>query len=125
MIIKFPLCEYNGLTVRVPCWVNELYREPVEWFAVQKWSSEKFILSPYSPNKQASENKAIFFTEKDKYHMISLICGKKLDEHLQTTNRLTDIENKLMVTKGGRGRTWAEGINQEFGNNRYTLLYIK
>ena len=30
-------------------------------------------------------------------------------------NRLTDIENKLMVTKGER----------EFGINRYTLLYIK
>ena len=30
-------------------------------------------------------------------------------------NRLTDTENKLMVTKGER----------EFGINRYTLLYIK
>ena len=32
--------------------------------------------------------------------------------------QLTDIENKLMVTKGGSGG----GINQEFGINRYTLL---
>ena len=35
-------------------------------------------------------------------------------------NRLTDIEDKLMVTKGERG-----GINWEFGTNRYTQLYIK
>ena len=33
-------------------------------------------------------------TEKDKYHMISLICG---------INRPTDIEKKLMVTKGESG----------------------
>ena len=35
-------------------------------------------------------------------------------------NRLTDRENKLMVTKWEGGQ-----INQEFGINRYTLLYIK
>ena len=37
-------------------------------------------------------------------------------------NRLTDIENKLMVTRGERD---GGGINWEFGINRYTLLYIK
>ena len=37
-------------------------------------------------------------------------------------NRLTDIENKLMVTKGERE---GGGINQEYGINRYKLLYIK
>ena len=31
------------------------------------------------------------------------------------------MENKLMVTKRER----EEGINWEFGINRYTLLYIK
>ena len=35
-------------------------------------------------------------------------------------NRLTDIESKLMVTKGDG---W--GINQEFGISRYKQLYIK
>ena len=44
------------------------------------------------------------------------------DEHTYKTNRLTDIENKLMVTKGERVRG---GINLEFGINRYTLLCIK
>ena len=42
--------------------------------------------------------------------------------YVQNRNRPTDIEDKLMVTKGERG--WGE-INQEFGINRYTLLYIK
>ena len=50
-------------------------------------------------------------TEKDKYHMMSLICAsKKLYKrtYLQNRNRLTDIENILVVTKGERG--WG-GIN--------------
>ena len=34
----------------------------------------------------------------------------------------TDIENKLMVTQRGRG--WV-GMSEEFGINRYTLLYVK
>ena len=41
---------------------------------------------------------------------------------LQNRNRLIDIENKLMVTKGER-RGWG-GINQEFGINKYTHYYI-
>ena len=40
---------------------------------------------------------------------------------VQNRNRLTDTENKLMVTKGAR-----EGRDKlGFGINRYTLLYIK
>ena len=44
------------------------------------------------------------------------------NELIYETNRLTDIENKLMVPKGrgGDGR-----INYEFGIKRYTLLYVK
>ena len=47
-------------------------------------------------------------TEKEKYCMILLICGiyKKLYKwtYLQNRNKLTDLENELMVTgeKGGR-----------------------
>ena len=47
--------------------------------------------------------------DKDKYHMILLICGiwkKKIQINLfPKRNRLTDIENKFMVTKGGSGGT--------------------
>ena len=42
--------------------------------------------------------------------------------YLQNRNRLTDIENKLMVTKGETGG--GGGINQELGMNIHTLLYI-
>ena len=64
-------------------------------------------------------------TEKDKYHVISLICRIYLKKwykwtYLQNKNRLTEIENKIMVTKGQAWRRW---INQEFGINIFTLLY--
>ena len=36
-------------------------------------------------------------------------------------NRVTDVENKLMVT---RGKSWG-GINWEIGIYTYTLLYKK
>ena len=41
--------------------------------------------------------------------------------YLQNRNRATDVENKLLVTRGKRG----EGINWEIGIDIYTLLYIK
>ena len=49
-------------------------------------------------------------TEKDKYDIISLICGnlKKKKDTNELINkpetRLTDLENEFMVTKGERGR---------------------
>ena len=46
-------------------------------------------------------------TEKDKYHMILLYKESKKKwykwTYLQNRNGLTDIKNKLMVTKGGWG----------------------
>ena len=40
-------------------------------------------------------------SQKDKYYMISLICGilKKIQMNLQ--KKIIDIENRLIVTKGG------------------------
>ena len=38
------------------------------------------------------------------------------------TNRLIDIENKLMVTKK---ETWRGGINQELEMNIHTVLYLR
>ena len=40
---------------------------------------------------------------------------------LQNRNRVTDVENKLTVTKGEKGG----GINWEIGIDIFTLLYIK
>ena len=46
-------------------------------------------------------------SEKDKYAMISLVCEikKKCNKLLNITkrNRLADIENKLVVTRGEKG----------------------
>ena len=44
-------------------------------------------------------------TDKDKYYIVSVTCGilkkKKYKwTYLQNRNRLTDIENNFMVTKG-------------------------
>ena len=51
-------------------------------------------------------------TEKDKYHMISMICGiqKKNDanEFIYKIEIYSHFDNKLMVTKGERG---GRGIN--------------
>ena len=44
-------------------------------------------------------------TEKDKYHMILLICGIKkngTNELTHKTERVRDTENKLTVTGGKR-----------------------
>ena len=63
-------------------------------------------------------------TEKVKYHSSVEFNFKKWYKwtYLQNRNRPTDIENKLMVTKR---ETWGGGINQEFGINIHTLLYIR
>ena len=43
-------------------------------------------------------------SEKNKYHMLSLICGveKMTRSYLQNRNRLTDLENTFKVAKGER-----------------------
>ena len=60
-----------------------------------------------------------------KTNIVLLICGifkKKIQMNLfRKIETLTDIENKLTVTKGKSSR----GINQKFGINIYTQLYIK
>ena len=47
---------------------------------------------------------------------------KDANELIYKANRLTDLENELMVTRGKRG---GGGINWEFGIDMYTLLYLK
>ena len=64
-------------------------------------------------------------SDKDKYHMIITYMWnlKKWYKrtYLHDRNRVTDVENKLMVTKGERGG----GINWEIGIDIHILLYIK
>ena len=50
-------------------------------------------------------------TEKGKYHVVSHVESnfKMIQTYLQNRNRLTEFENKLMVTKGHR---WGKGQNE-------------
>ena len=51
-------------------------------------------------------------TEREKYHMKSLICGlykEMIQMNLQNRKRLTDFENELMVVEGG-GRRASLGV---------------
>ena len=61
--------------------------------------------------------------EKDKYHIISLICEikKKKRTYLQNRNRPTDIESKVIFTKG------KEDEIDKLGDQNYhinTTIYI-
>ena len=64
-------------------------------------------------------------SDRDKYHMILLICGiffKGYKSTYRKRNKFTDLEIKLMVFKGERCQG---GINWEFGIDIHTLLYLK
>ena len=57
-------------------------------------------------------------TVKDKYHMISLICGlflKRIQMNLFAEQKQTDFE-KLIVIKGDRWRWWTGGLKQAYAH---------
>ena len=59
--------------------------------------------------------------EKDKYHMISLICGiLNMAQMNLSTKQDTDIENRLVVAMGREG---VEGKDWEFGINKCKLVH--
>ena len=46
-------------------------------------------------------------TEKDKYYMISLICGiLKIQQTTEYNKKEADIENNLVMTSGGWEAIW-------------------
>ena len=47
---------------------------------------------------------------------------KNTNEPFYKIERLTDVENELVVTKT---ESWRGEINQKLGMNTYTLLYIR
>ena len=61
--------------------------------------------------------------QKDKYHMISLMCGilkQGTNEHIYKT----DVESQVQKTNlGYQGR--GEGVDWEFRIDIYTLVHIK
>ena len=57
------------------------------------------------------------------YHLYVDLKNNYTNEFIYKTGRESQtIENKLMVTKGEKA---GGGINQDLGNNRYTLFHIK
>ena len=81
-------------------------------------SHKKNGVIPFAATWVDLENIILAKSNTDKYYIISLICRiyKKVQMDLLTKQRLTDTENKLVLTKVGRDR----GINSEYDNNRYT-----
>ena len=87
-----------------------------DWSDLAAAAAEMILLSEVSQTK----------TNIMWYHFHLSCCGESKKKwykwnYIQTKNRWTDRENKLVVTKRGK----RGGINEEFGINRYTLLYIK
>ena len=62
--------------------------------------------------------------ERQTQYDITYICYLKYDTwtYLRNRNRLTDIENRLVVAKGEGG---GGGMQREFGISRCKLLYIE
>ena len=85
----------------------------------KKWNN---VICSHMDGPRDYHVKWISQTEKDKYNIAYMWNLKKWYKwtYLQNRNRLTDIENKLMVTKGEGGKDKLES-----GSNIYTLLYIK
>uniref|UniRef100_A0A8W4FMT1 DUF1725 domain-containing protein n=1 Tax=Sus scrofa TaxID=9823 RepID=A0A8W4FMT1_PIG len=60
-------------------------------------------------------------SQKDKYHMISLISGiyYKAQMNLSAEKKIMDFQNRLVVAKGG------SGVIGELGVSRYKLLPLE
>ena len=63
-----------------------------------------------------TERNGVSQKEKDKCHIISLICRISNMAQMNLSNRPTDIENRLVVAKGERE---GSGMDGEFGVSRY------
>ena len=85
-------------------WIKMWYIHVVQYYSAKKEWNNAICSNMNGPRD--------FHTKwskpgKDRCHMKTLICGiyKKGSKwiYLQNRNRLTDIENKLMITKGEGG----------------------
>ena len=91
---------------------SAIKRNKIKLFAATWMQAEIIILNEVS--------------QKDKYHIISLLCGisymaqMNLSIEQKQTNRLTYLENRLVVAKGEeREMDW------EFGVSGYKLLHLE
>ena len=65
-------------------------------------------------------------SDKDKHHMILLICGilkNDTNEPIQNRNKITDFENKFMITK--KEKWWGEETDLRYGIGICMLLYME
>ena len=94
-------------------WIKTWYIYTMEYYsAIKEWNNAicSNMDGPRGDHQKWSKS------EKDKYPMISLICGicKNVTKSLfiiQNRNRLIDVENKLEVTKGDSvGWQWGRKI---------------
>ena len=69
----------------------------------------------------AQQNKS----EKDKYCMISFICGMQKIIQINVHIRQKQFHRHGKLTFGYQRRGKKGGTNQGYGINRYKLLYIK
>ena len=97
----FVLPEQKGhvLTFSLPC---SLLKEPRD-SAVKK--NEIIPFAARWMDLEIISLTEVRQTEKDKYHMMSLICEikKTMQVNLQNRNRLTNRDKKLIATKVERG----------------------
>ena len=90
-------------------------------------SHEKNKIIPFTTTWMQLENiilGEVSQTEKDKYRILLLICEVQNMANwtcLQNRNRLTDIEERLVVAKEGGG---GSGIDWDFGISTCKLLHL-
>ena len=124
------LCSVARTWKQPKCPSTEAWREKMRpvytmkyYSAVQKNEMMPFATTWMDPDivipSEASQR-----TRNIKWHSLYAESKSKWYKwtYLQNRNRLTDLENKLMVT---RGKGWGEGIVNEFGTDMSTLLYLK
>ena len=64
-------------------------------------------------------------TEKDKYHMISLMCGIKKKDIFSLFTKQKEPHRFKEQTYSYQRKWWREGIDCEFRTDMHTLLFSK
>ena len=83
-----------------------------KWCIYTQWdiSHKNNEILPFYNNMDGSrKSSAEWNAEKDKYHMISLICGLKKQQK-NNTEKLLNTENKLVLAQKGTG--WGDEWNR-------------
>ena len=106
-------------------WIKMWYIQIMEYYSTIKRNKFGSFVETWMDLETVIQSE-ISQKEKNKYHMLTHICGTQKNG-LQGRNGDTDVEKKLMDTKGGkwRGRGGGGLMNWEIGIDMYTLICIK